>query len=173
VSAQPRTASGPSVPAEAVALPARWSGVLAMTLCVFALVASEFMPVSLLTPVALDLRVSEGLAGQAISVSGAFAVLTSLFIARLAGTMDRKLLLLWMTALMAVSAAVIGLATSYAVYMLGRVLMPANATVVNAYVHIIENSGWGTLQDVAMNGPPQPISKRLFVRWALTSCAAS
>jgi hypothetical protein len=59
------------------------------------------------------------------------------------------------------------------VYMLGRVLMPANATVVNAYVHIIENSGWGTLQDVAMNGPPQPISKRLFVRWALTSCAAS
>jgi len=29
--------------------PARWSAVLAMTLCVFTLVASEFMPVSLLT----------------------------------------------------------------------------------------------------------------------------
>lgn len=31
-----------------------------MTLCVFALIASEFMPVSLLTPMAADLHVSEG-----------------------------------------------------------------------------------------------------------------
>lgn len=33
---------------------AYWSGVLAMTLCVFVLIASEFMPVSLLTPIAGD-----------------------------------------------------------------------------------------------------------------------
>ncbi len=31
---------------------------------VFALIASEFMPVSLLTPLAADLGVTEGLAGQ-------------------------------------------------------------------------------------------------------------
>jgi predicted MFS family arabinose efflux permease len=103
--------------------PARWSAVLAMTLCVFALVASEFMPVSLLTPVAADLGVSEGLAGQAISMSGFFAVVTSLFVARLAGAMDRKVLLLLMTALMVVSAGVIALAPSYPVYMLGRVFI--------------------------------------------------
>ncbi|STS82126.1 putative MFS-family transport protein [Klebsiella pneumoniae] len=30
--------------------PGTWSGVLAMTLCVFVLIASEFMPVSLLNP---------------------------------------------------------------------------------------------------------------------------
>lgn len=42
---------------------AHWSGVLAMTLCVFVLIASEFMPVSLLTPIAGDLGVTEGLAG--------------------------------------------------------------------------------------------------------------
>ncbi len=41
-----------------------WSGVFAMTLCVFVLIASEFMPVSLLTPIARDLGVTEGLAGQ-------------------------------------------------------------------------------------------------------------
>lgn len=35
-----------------------------MTLCVFVLIASEFMPVSLLTPIARDLDVTEGLAGQ-------------------------------------------------------------------------------------------------------------
>ena len=105
------------------AKPARWSAVLAMTLCVFTLVASEFMPVSLLTPVASDLGVSEGLAGQAISVSGVFAVLTSLSISRLAGNLDRRLLLLGMTALMVISAAVIALAPTYAVYMFGRVFI--------------------------------------------------
>lgn len=72
----------------AAAQPARWSGVFAMTLCVFALIASEFMPVSLLTPMAADLGVSEGWAGQGIAISGAFAVLTSLSIAALADRMD-------------------------------------------------------------------------------------
>lgn len=103
--------------------PARWSAVFAMTLCVFTLVASEFMPVSLLTPVAADLGVSEGLAGQAISISGAFAVLTSLFITRLAGNLDRRFLLLMMTVMMVISAGVIALAPSYGVYMFGRVFI--------------------------------------------------
>lgn len=74
--------------------PAHWGGVLAMTLCIFALVASEFMPVSLLTPMAADLHVTEGMVGQGIAISGAFAVLTSLSIAALAGNMNRKTLLL-------------------------------------------------------------------------------
>src|SRR3989344_940668 len=107
----------------AAAQPARWSGVLAMTLCVFALIASEFMPVSLLTPMAADLGVSEGWAGQGIAISGAFAVLTSLSIAALAGRMDRKTLLLGLTALMCLSGAVIALAPNYAVYMVGRALI--------------------------------------------------
>ena len=103
--------------------PAMWGGVFAMTLCVFALIASEFMPVSLLTPIANDLRVSEGLVGQGIAISGAFAVLTSLSIAAIAGSMNRKMLLLGLTALMAVSGAVVGLAPNYLVYMVGRALI--------------------------------------------------
>lgn len=108
---------------EAGEQPASWSGVFAMTLCAFALVASEFMPVSLLTPVAADLQISEGLAGQAISVSGAFAVLTSLFISALADRASRKMLLLWMTGLMFLSGLIIALAPNYATYMAGRVLI--------------------------------------------------
>ncbi len=103
--------------------PAYWSGVFAMTLCVFALIASEFMPVSLLTPMAADLHVSEGLAGQGIAISGAFAVLTSLSIATLAGTMNRKTLLLMLTALMALSGVMVGLAPNYLTYMVGRALI--------------------------------------------------
>lgn len=100
-----------------------WGGVLAMTLCVFALIASEFMPVSLLTPLAVDLHVSEGAAGQGIAISGAFAVLTSLSITWLAGSMDRKTLLLILTGLMAISGAVVALAPSFTLYMVGRALL--------------------------------------------------
>ncbi|WP_426284558.1 MFS transporter [Luteibacter sp. E-22] len=89
----------------------------------FALIASEFMPVSLLTPMAADLRVSEGLTGYGIAISGAFAVLTSLSISRLAGAMNRKSLLLALTALMAVSGAVVALAPNYTIYMAGRALI--------------------------------------------------
>jgi predicted MFS family arabinose efflux permease len=100
-----------------------WSGVYAMTLCVFTLIASEFMPVSLLTPLAADLHVSEGLAGYGIALSGAFAVLTSLSISTIAGSMNRKTLLLLLTGLMCLSGVVVGLASSYAVYMIGRALI--------------------------------------------------
>ena len=102
---------------------AMWGGVFAMTLCVFALIASEFMPVSLLTPMARDLRVSEGMAGQGIAISGAFAVLTSLSISAMAGSMNRKMLLLGLTALMAASGAVVAMAPNYFLYMLGRALI--------------------------------------------------
>lgn len=108
---------------ETQAQPAYWSGVFAMTLCVFALIASEFMPVSLLTPIAGELRVTEGLAGYGIAISGAFAVFTSLSISRLVGDMDRKTLLLGLTALMSVSGLIVGLATSYTMYMIGRALI--------------------------------------------------
>jgi predicted MFS family arabinose efflux permease len=94
-----------------------------MSLCVFALVASEFMPVSLLTPIAGDLRITEGMAGQGIAISGAFAVLTSLSISWLAGTMDRKKLLLALTVLMGFSGAIVAAAPNYLTYMIGRALI--------------------------------------------------
>lgn len=94
-----------------------------MTLCVFVLIASEFMPVSLLTPIARDLGVTEGLAGQGIAISGALAVVTSLTLSTLAGNMNRKSLLLGMTVLMAVSGLIIALASSYLAYMVGRAMI--------------------------------------------------
>lgn len=102
---------------------AYWGGIFAMTLCVFVLIASEFMPVSLLTPIASNLGVTEGLAGQGIAISGALAVLTSLSLSHIAGNMNRKTLLLGMTILMAVSGLIIAFASSYLVYMAGRALI--------------------------------------------------
>src|SRR5262245_53074172 len=101
---------------------AAWSAVYALSLCVAVLIASEFMPVSLLSPIARDLGLSEGQAGQAISISGVFAVVTSLTIATLSRGVDRRFSLMGMSALLIVSGVMVALAPTFAVLMAGRAL---------------------------------------------------
>lgn len=103
--------------------PAAWGAVLAMSLAAFALVASEFMPVSLLTPLAADLHITEGQAGQSIAISGAFALLTSLCLTSVVGRLDRKTLLLALTGLMIASGTVAAFAPNYPLFMVGRALI--------------------------------------------------
>lgn len=94
-----------------------------MSLCAFALVASEFVPVSLLTPIASDLSLTEGQAGQAISISGFFAVITSLLLSTLTQGIDRKPILLTTTALMLVSGGMVAFAPNYLTLMVGRAIL--------------------------------------------------
>lgn len=132
---------------------ASWGGVFSMTLCVFALIASEFMPVSLLTPLATDLHVSEGLAGYGIAISGAFAVLTSLSISMIAGSMNRKTLLLLLTGLMGVSGLIVGLSSNYGVYMIGRAL-----------IGVVIGGFWSMSAATAMRlVPPQSVPRALAI----------
>jgi len=100
-----------------------WGAVFALTLCVATLIASEFMPVSLLTPIAADLHITEGQAGQAIAVSGIFAVLASLFISRATRSIDRRIVLLSLTLVMIASGLIVALAPSQAIFMAGRALI--------------------------------------------------
>ena len=103
--------------------PSAWGAVTCLSLLTFVLVASEFMPVSLLTPIANELAISEGQAGQAISVSGFFAVLTSLFGNALLSRFDRRMVVLFYTAILVVSGLAITFAPNYLVFMLGRALI--------------------------------------------------
>ncbi|WP_029013383.1 MFS transporter [Niveispirillum irakense] len=103
--------------------PPAWGAVLSMALCVSVLIASEFMPVSLLTPIATDLAMTEGQAGQAISISGLFAVGTSLFIAGWTRRLDRKLVLTGLSLLLVLSGTIVTLAPSHGVLMMGRALL--------------------------------------------------
>jgi len=100
-----------------------WPAVFAMTLCVSTLIASEFMPVSLLTPVADGLQVSEGQAGLGIAVSGVFAVVTSLFIAWASRGIDRRALFLGLAAAMLVSGVLVAFAANYLLFMVGRAML--------------------------------------------------
>jgi predicted MFS family arabinose efflux permease len=100
-----------------------WSAVFALTLCTATLIASEFMPVSLLTPIATDLHLTAGQAGQAISVSGIFAVLTSLSLSALTASLDRRTLLLGLTGAMIASGLIVAFAPSFALLIVGRALL--------------------------------------------------
>lgn len=100
-----------------------WGAVLAMSLCAFALVTSEFLPVSLLTPIANDLALTEGQAGQAISISGLFAVITSLCISSAIRRLDRRPVLLFLTALMIASGSLVAFAPNYSALMVGRAIL--------------------------------------------------
>ncbi|MDE1178065.1 MAG: MFS transporter [Edaphobacter sp.] len=94
-----------------------------MALCVALLIAAEFMPVSLLTPIARDLHASVGMAGQAISISGLFAVLASLYIATFAARFDRKHVLIGLTALMLLSLVLIAVAPNFLILMVARAML--------------------------------------------------
>lgn len=94
-----------------------------MALCVALLIASEFMPVSLLTPIAHDLHASEGAAGQAISISGLFAVVTSLLIATVASRFDRRHVLMGLTGIMLLSLVLIAEAPNFVILMAARALL--------------------------------------------------
>jgi predicted MFS family arabinose efflux permease len=103
--------------------PAAWGAVLAMALCVAVLIASEFMPVSLLSPIASDLGVSEGRTGQAISISGIFAVLTSLFVSKMTRNIDRRIVLTSFSLMLVISGTVVTFAPDYLVLMAGRAML--------------------------------------------------
>lgn len=94
-----------------------------MTLCVALLIASEFMPVSLLTPIAADLHATQGQAGQAIAVSGLFAVATSLVVAAAASRFDLKRVLVFFAAVMLASLLLVAEASSFPMLMAARALL--------------------------------------------------
>ncbi|KQM32562.1 transcriptional regulator [Rhizobium sp. Leaf68] len=102
---------------------AAWGAVFSMALCVAVLIASEFMPVSLLSPIANELGVTEGRAGQAISISGVFAVLTSIFVAGLVRRFDRRIVLAAFSLMLVLSGAIVTFAPNYTILMVGRAML--------------------------------------------------
>ncbi len=100
-----------------------WAAVTCLSLLTFLLVGLEFLPVSLLTPIARDLSVSEGQAGLAITISGIFAVATSLFGNGFLSNRDRKAVVLLYTGVLALSSLAVALAPNFAVFLAGRALV--------------------------------------------------
>ncbi|MBN9243006.1 MAG: MFS transporter [Mesorhizobium sp.] len=111
----------PSVPQER-SDPA-WGAVLSLTLGVFGLVTTEFLPASLLTPLATDLGVSEGAAGQAVTATAVVAAVTAPTLAILTRTIDRRYVMWGLTVLLVASNLLAALATSLPMLLLARVVL--------------------------------------------------
>jgi DHA1 family purine ribonucleoside efflux pump-like MFS transporter len=100
-----------------------WGAVFSLTLGVFGLVTAEFLPASLLTPMAATLGVTEGLAGQAVTATAAVAMVTSLLIATLTRNIDRRRVLLAFSVLLIASNLLVAYAPNLAAVLAGRVLL--------------------------------------------------
>ena len=100
-----------------------WAAVGSMALGVFALVAAEFLPASLLTPIAADFKISEGVAGQTVTATAAFALLSSLLVTVVIRNLDRRILLLGFTILLLLSNLIAAFAFNLPMLLIGRVLL--------------------------------------------------
>lgn len=100
-----------------------WAGVYAIALGAFALVVTEFLPVGLLAGISSDLHVSEGTAGLAVTATALFGFLAAPLTALSIGRIDRRRVLLALTALLIVSSVMSSLASSFTMLLIARVIL--------------------------------------------------
>ncbi|MEQ4543158.1 MAG: MFS transporter, partial [Pantoea agglomerans] len=100
-----------------------WLAVFSLTMGVFGLLTAEYLPASLLTPIARDLAVSESLAGQAVTVTAVIALFAGLLIPRLTRALDRRIVLLSFTALMIFSNLLVALSSGIVMLLAMRILL--------------------------------------------------
>ncbi|WP_316848891.1 MFS transporter [Pedobacter agri] len=111
-----------SVPVKVKPL-AQWPAVFSMAMTIIGLISAELLPISLLTPMASDLGISEASAGQAITVTAVVALFSSLFGAVLTRRIDRKVVILSFTGLLIISSLMVAVAPNYFVLISGRILL--------------------------------------------------
>ncbi|WP_371088219.1 MFS transporter [Variovorax sp. RCC_210] len=108
--------------AEETTLPA-WTAVFSLAMGVFGLLTAEYLPASLLTPMADALDVSEPLAGQAVTVTAVVALLSGLLVPSLTRRLDRRVVLLSLSTLMVASNILVAVSSSLPMLLVMRVLL--------------------------------------------------
>lgn len=102
---------------------ANWPAVLSMAITMFALVCSELLPISILTPMAKDLELSVGEAGQAVTATAVVAAVASPAVIVLAGRIDRRLLIRGLTVVLLLSSLLASVATDQWTLLFARGLL--------------------------------------------------
>ena len=100
-----------------------WRAVWSLGLGVFGLITAEFLPASLLTPMASSLGVTEGVAGQTVTATALVALVTGLLITSATKSIDRRWVLMFFTLLQIVSSLLVAFAPSLQILLLGRLLL--------------------------------------------------
>jgi DHA1 family purine ribonucleoside efflux pump-like MFS transporter len=92
----------------------------ALTFTVFSLVLSEFLPTGLLTPMAADLGVSEGIAGQTMTATAVAGMLSALLIGLVIRSADRRMVMLALSVLALLGNAISVVALDITVLLAAR-----------------------------------------------------
>ncbi|MBZ9998310.1 MFS transporter [Mesorhizobium sp. BH1-1-4] len=100
-----------------------WGAVVSLALGVFGLVTAEFLPASLLTPMARDLGVSEGVAGQAVTATAIVGAIAAPTMAIVTRRMDRRLVMWMLTVFLILSNLLATFASSLTTLLLARVVL--------------------------------------------------
>ncbi|TJW35924.1 MAG: MFS transporter, partial [Mesorhizobium sp.] len=70
-----------------------WGAVISLALGTFGLVTAEFLPASVLTPLAHDLGITEGAAGQTMTATAIAAAISAPTMAIITKRLDRRIVL--------------------------------------------------------------------------------
>jgi predicted MFS family arabinose efflux permease len=100
-----------------------WPAVVSLTLGVFSLVTAEFLPASLLTPMAVALHVSQGVAGQAVTATATVALIAGLLAAVVTRGMDRRLVLIGFSVMLIASDLLVATARDLPALLMARILL--------------------------------------------------
>lgn len=100
-----------------------WGAVVSLALGVFGLVTAEFLPASLLTPLAQDLGVTEGTAGQAVTATAVVGAIAAPTMAIVTKRLDRRLVMWGLTVLLILSNLLAAFASSLPVLLIARIML--------------------------------------------------
>jgi predicted MFS family arabinose efflux permease len=100
-----------------------WAGVLSLAMGVFGLVTAEFLPASLLTPIAADLGISNGAAGQTVTATAVIGTFAGIFMPILTRNLDRRLVMWSLTTLLIASSLLAAFATNLPTLLGARLLL--------------------------------------------------
>lgn len=103
--------------------PAQWPAVASLAMGVFGLVTAEFLPASLLTAMASDLSITEGVAGQTVTATALLGAIAAPSIPLLTRRIDRKYVMVSLTLLLVLSNGLAAMADSLWTLLIARVML--------------------------------------------------
>lgn len=102
-----------------------WASILVMMATSFVLVVAEFLPPSLLPAMAASLGVTEGQAGQTVTVTALVGFFVAPTISILVPRLDRRMLLVILTTAAALSNIIVAISADFLTLLLARLLLGA------------------------------------------------
>jgi predicted MFS family arabinose efflux permease len=123
LSTTPQPSDASTEPATPAARPAAWLAVVSLGLGIFTLVASEFLPASLLSPIAAELGITEGVAGQLVTATSVIGIIGGPLVVSALPRVDRRWVMAGLTTLAIASNVLVAISPVFGLMLASRLLL--------------------------------------------------